>query len=188
MILPNQKVNSGMMENLNLSSRPSIDLYLTPAVCDFFCQAAAVCLDNQGHAPGVILTVTGDLTAQFQLFWEPVTQRMRDSFNDLQYATEAGAYCLSILIIQKLTAYQVIRQSQKGTGFDFWLGDKQDQYPFTNTARLEVSGILTGNKPLIQQRATQKIAQTKPSDNLNLPAYVAVVEFSAPLLQWVLKQ
>jgi len=35
----------------------------------------------------------------------------------------------------------------------------------------------------INQRISQKFAQTKQSNGLNLPAYIAVVEFSTPILQ-----
>lgn len=95
------------------------------------------------------------------------------------------SYCLAILIIQKLTDYKVIRQSQKGTGFDFWLGDKRDDYPFKDKSRLEISGILKANKSQMTQRVEQKINQTKQSDNFKLPAYIAVVEFGTPMLQVV---
>lgn len=160
-----------------------MDSYLTRETCDFFSQAAAVCLDNQNHSPGVIFQVEGDLSAEFQLFWKPVTRQMKESCYDMQYTTEAGAYCLAILMIQKLTEYKVIRQSQKGTGFDFWLGDKKEDYPFENKARLEISGILKGEPNQINQRISQKVDQTKQNNGLNLPAYIAVVEFSTPILQ-----
>ncbi|MEN8217480.1 MAG: hypothetical protein ABFS56_14150 [Pseudomonadota bacterium] len=173
------------IERIDVYSLKDMDSYLTRETCDFFSQAASVCLDNQHHSPGVIFKVEGDLSSEIQLFWKPVTQQMKDSCYDMQYATEAGAYCLAILIIQKLTDYKVIRQSQKGTGFDFWLGDKADDYPFKDKARLEISGILKGNKSQMTQRVEQKINQTKQSDNLKLPAYIAVVEFGTPMLQVV---
>jgi hypothetical protein len=175
------------IERIDVYSLKEMDSNLTHETCDFFSQAASVCLDNQNHSPGVIFKVEGDLSAEFQLFWKPVTQQMKDSCYDLQYATEAGAYCLAILMIQKLTDYKVIRQSQKGTGFDFWLGAKGDDYPFKNKARLEISGILKGNQNLINQRVSQKTDQTKPSDGLKLPAYIAVVEFGTPILKVVKK-
>jgi hypothetical protein len=175
--------NSLKIEQIDVYSLKDMDSYLTRETCDFFSQAATVCLDSQNHSPGVTFKVEGDLSAQFQLFWKPVTMQMKDSCYDMQYATEAGAYCLAILMIQKLTEYKVIRQSQKGTGFDFWLGDKKDDYPFENKARLEISGILTGEQSQINQRISQKVAQTKQSNGLKLPAYIAVVEFGTPRLE-----
>lgn len=175
------------IEHIEIYSLKEMDSHLTRETCDFFSQAASVCLDYQNHSPGVRFKVDGDLSAEFQLFWKPVTQQMKDSCYDLQYATEAGAYCLAILMIQKLTDYKVIRQSQKGTGFDFWLGAKEDDYPFENKARLEISGILKGNQNLINQRVSQKTDQTKPSNGLKIPAYIAVVEFGTPILKVVKK-
>jgi hypothetical protein len=171
------------IEHLDVYSLKEMDSYLTRETCDFFSQAAAVCFDNQNHSLGVTFKVEGDLSAEFQLFWKPVTEQMKNSGYDMQYTTEAGAYCLAILMMQKLTEYKVIRQSQKGTGFDFWLGDKKDDYPFENKARLEISGILKGTQNQINQRINQKIAQTKQSNGLKLPAYIAVAEFGTPQLQ-----
>ena len=171
------------IEHLDVYSLKEMDSYLTRETCDFFSQAAVVCLDNQNHSPGVTFKVEGDLSAEFQLFWKPVTEQMKNSCYDMQYTTEAGAYCLAILMTQKLTEYKVIRQSQKGTGFDFWLGDKKDDYPFENKARLEISWILKGTQNQINQRINQKIAQTKQSNGLKLPAYIAVAEFGTPQLQ-----
>jgi hypothetical protein len=171
------------IEPIDVYSLKEMDSYLTRETCDFFSQAAAVCLDNQNHSSGVVFNIEGDLLAKFQLFWKPVTGQMKASCYDMQYTTEAGAYCLAILMMQKLTEYKVIRQSQKGTGFDFWLGNKKDDYPFENKARLEISGILKGEQNQINQRISQKVAQTKQSNGLKLPAYIAVVEFCIPRLQ-----
>ena len=75
----------------------------------------------------------------------------------------------------------MIRRSPKKTGFDYWLGNKKDDYPFQDKARLEVSGILKGNNSIINQRLKEKKKQTMISDSLKLPAYIIVVEFSNPL-------
>ena len=55
-------------------------------------------------------------------------------------------------------------------------------FGFQQMYRLEVSGILKGSKGQINQRLKEKVEQTKKSDNLNLPAYVVIVEFSQPLV------
>ena len=60
------------------------------------------------------------------------------------------------------------------------LGDGQDPL-FTPKARLEVSGIMRetdGNTAELRYR--QKTAQTAKSDDMLLPAYISVVEFSTP--------
>ena len=56
-------------------------------------------------------------------------------------------------------------------------------FPFQETARLEVSGILKGTKSQINQRLKEKLEQTEKSDNLKLPAFVIIAEFSAPLVK-----
>lgn len=167
----------------------TIDVYnlrnvsrLSAVRCADFSEAAAVCLDFHGHASGKVLNVEGDLKGQFELIGSEVTQQMRDTRHDMDYTVESGAYCLAMLVIEKLTNLKVTRQSQKRTGFDYWLGENEEMV-VQNKARLEVSGILKGSKGQINQRLKEKVEQTKKSDNLNLPAYVVVVDFSRPLIK-----
>jgi len=101
------------IERIDVSSLKEMDSNLTRETCDFFSQAASVCLDNQNHSPGVKFKVEGDLSAEFQLFWKPVTQQMKDSCYDLQYATEAGAYCLAILMISQAGNIWYIKRKSK---------------------------------------------------------------------------
>jgi hypothetical protein len=81
--------------------------------------------------------------------------------------------------VKELTGKLVIERSKKGPGFDYWLGENDDDLLFAGKARLEVSGILSGSPTQIETRVRQKKAQVKPSDNL-APGYVAVVEFGNP--------
>ena len=75
----------------------------------------------------------------------------------------------------------VVERSKKGTGFDYWLGDKDyDGPPFVGVSRLEVSGILSGTKNQIKSRIKEKKGQMIPTDHL-APGFVAVVEFGTPL-------
>lgn len=158
--------------------------HLSAVRCADFSEAAAVCLDANGHLSSVILIVEGDLTGQFELGWSEVTQQMKDSRSDMEDTVESGAYCLAMLVIEKLTQLQVTKQSQKRTGFDYWLGI-EESFGMQHLARLEVSGILKGSKGQINQRLKEKVQQTKKSDNLNIPAYIVVVEFSQPFLKIV---
>ena len=155
---------------------------LSPVRCADFAEAAAVCLDHHGHPKEVVLAVEGDWEEKFTLSLPDVDQQMRDSRKDMEYTVESGAYCLAMMVIEKLTGLQVVKQSQKRTGFDYWLGDKQ-AYGLQELARLEVSGILRGNKAQVNRRLKEKVEQTKKSDNLSLPAYVVVMEFSRPLVK-----
>jgi hypothetical protein len=150
--------------------------------CADFSEAASVCLDNQGHKSGKEIIIEGDLEGQFKLVWEEVTAQIRSSRNDLEDAVEGGAYCLAMLVIEKLTSLKVTKQSQKRTGFDYWLGKGKEE-GVQGLARLEVSGILKGTKGQINQRLKEKMQQTQKSDNLNIPAYIVIVEFSQPIMK-----
>lgn len=171
-------METGQIDIYELSSLS----FLTPVRCADFSEAAAVCLDYHKHAQSVDVEITGDLEAKFQLTWKEVTQQMRDSREDMQLTVEAGAYCMAMLVVQKLTNLKVVKQSQKGTGFDFWLADQESE-GFKISARLEVSGILKGTTTQIKQRMKEKMEQTKKSDTMKLPAYIVIVEFSQPHLK-----
>jgi hypothetical protein len=155
---------------------------LSAVRCADFSEAASVCLDNQGHNSGKEIKIEGDLEGQFKLVWKEVTQQIRSSRNDLEDAVEGGAYCLAMLVIEKLTSLKVTKQSQKRTGFDYWLGEGSED-GIQGLARLEVSGILKGTKGQINQRLKEKMRQTQKSDNLNIPAYIVIVEFSQPIMK-----
>jgi len=162
--------------------------YLSTAKCEDFSEAAAVCLDYHQHPQEVLLSLNiGTTHKQFKLIWKKVTQKIRDSRNDMDYTVESGAYCLAMMVIQKLTDYMVIKQSKKGTGFDYWIGRTPIDTSFQEEARLEVSGILKGTTGRINQRLKEKVEQTSRSDNMGLPAFIVVVEFGNPTIKIVQK-
>ena len=148
-------------------------------------QAGAVCLDQHRHSKGVEMKVSGDFSEIFNVYWPDVTDQMRRFWNDSEVATEHGAYGIACLLIRCLTPFTVIERARKGIGFDYWLGDEGD-FLFQQKARLEVSGIGKGNAQHITRRVNIKLKQTARSDG-TLPAYVIVVEFSAPTSQVVKK-
>jgi hypothetical protein len=80
---------------------------------------------------------------------------------------------------KELTGKVVIERSKKGPGFDYWLGEDDDDLLFYGKARLEISGLLLGSQSKISTRVKQKKNQIKASDHL-APGYVAVVEFGEP--------
>ncbi|MTJ53224.1 hypothetical protein FJR38_11505 [Anabaena sp. UHCC 0253] len=156
---------------------------ITPAFGATLAEACAVCLHNQSYNQGIELTVKGEFTTFFNLYWQEVTDQMLRCWNDNEYTTEQAAYGIAFLIIQELTDYTVIERSRRGTGFDYWLGKKDDnnELPFQNAVRLEVSGIRKGENNRIKARIKQKLEQVSPTDG-TLPAYIVVVEFSNPLV------
>lgn len=159
---------------------------ITPAFGAALTEACAICLSEQGHHSGVVLTVQGDFLNKLPLLYPEVTAQMRRCWNDREYTTEQAAYGVALLLIQRLTDFTVIERSRKGTGFDYWLGNASslEEQPFRKTARLEVSGIRRGNYQQIRSRVKLKSEQVRPTDNL-APAYIVVIEFSRPLAQVV---
>ena len=157
---------------------------ITEAIGATFAEAAGVCLESQGHSPGVQLTIRGDRSGSYTLEWTPVSLQARTrAWNDTEEATEFGAAGVAILLAEKELGYVAIYRSRKGTGFDYWLGDDPD-IPFPEPkALLEVSGIRRGNDRIIRARVRQKLNQVEQVKASSLPAYVIVVEFSHPIAE-----
>lgn len=155
---------------------------ITPSFGAALAEAGAVCLKEQGHSQGVEITVDGNFTTKFKLYWQLVTEQMLRCWNDQEFTTEQAAYGIAFLIVRELTDLTVIERSRKGTGFDYWLGtlDTDKELPFQNKVRLEVSGIRKGDDNRVKARVKQKKEQTKLTDG-TFPAYIIVVEFSIPL-------
>lgn len=159
---------------------------ITPSFGAALAEACAICLSDQGHQSGTILTVQGDFSSTLALIYPDVTDQMRRCWNDQEYTTEQAAYGVALLLVQQLTDFTVVERSRRGTGFDYWLGTASElsTQPFQKTARLEISGIRQGNQQQIRARVKLKLEQVKPTDNL-APAYIAVIEFSQPIAQVV---
>ncbi len=176
-----------MQIDIKLIDNKDFGSYILPEIYSFYSNAAAVSFEENKFIGNANLNIDFDKPIVFNLNWDCVNQQVKDMHNDLVYAAEHGAYCIAFLIIHKLTGYKVIKQARRKTGFDYWLGDKDEEYPFTNKARLEVSGLLKGNKYQITQRIKDKLKQTKQSDKLKLPAFIVITEFSTPITKVVKK-
>lgn len=157
-------------------------------------EAALICLEKHHHQSGVQchLNSLNENLSTLELVWaEEITEQTRNSWNDISEATEWGAAGIAILVILECTEYTVIRCSKKGTGFDYWLGYKKDvdnlgENVLKDEARLEVSGILSEQKGnTVKQRVKKRDRQTKKSDDLRMPVYIVVVEFSSPVVYMV---
>jgi hypothetical protein len=150
---------------------------LTATAGQYMADAAAVCLADVGHSNEVPLRMTGEFLASYLLQRHGVTDQMRGTY-DLEEATEIGACGIAILVMRDQTGLTVQR-AYKGGGFDYWLGPIDEERPFQNLARLEVSGIRRGGRRLISARVKEKLEQVRRSGE-GLAAYVVVVEFTAP--------
>ncbi len=156
----------------------------SPVQCAYYAEAGVIALENQKHQPGVQLKIEGNVQESYQLEWESFIYS-KSGWQEPREIAENGAIAIGILVILELTAYQIVEQSIIGSGFDFWLGYKKhhkdyDPDNFLN-ARLEVSGINKGNRADVVRRARKKLQQLKILDYLNIPGYVIVTEFSAPM-------
>lgn len=155
---------------------------ISPRVGASLAEAGGVCLESQGHAVGVQLTVRGYIDNSYALSWPRITEQSRQSWNDPENATEHGAMGIAVLIAKEEIGYEIIRRSWKGTGFDYWMGKASDE-GFVNKAGLEISGIRKGDNSIIKARVRQKLQQTDQSDHTQLEIYVIVVEFGRPLAE-----
>lgn len=145
-------------------------------------EAAALCLEDQGHRDRVILQIDGMQACEIEIRWNAIDDTIRRFNADQEVATEYGAYGVAALVIPHLTGLTVIERSIKGKGFgfDFWLGSITDsEQLFQRKARLEVSGIRSGSETALQSRVNIKLKQITPSDTV-APGYVSVVEFGTP--------
>lgn len=151
-------------------------------------EACVVCLERQKHnKTGAEIGVYGDNIINYNLIWDnSLNDQLNRSWADQIYTTEHGAVCLAILIALKLTNYTIIERSVRKTGFDYWLGEKEDIL-FQKKARLEISGIFVGSKTDVNNRYKVKVKQTNQSDGLKIPAYIGIVEFSNPIAKFGLK-
>lgn len=169
------------MLDLNVLSNGDIPA-ISPSVGTFIAEAGGVCLEHNGHKRGKTLSVRGYRHNQHPLSWPLITGQSRAAWNDLEQATEYGAVAVAVLVAKAEIGYEVLRQSRKGTGFDYWIGSASDE-GFVEKAGLEISGILNGDDRTIKARVKEKLNQTDQSDQLQLEMYVIVIEFGRPLAE-----
>ncbi|MBM4328012.1 MAG: hypothetical protein FJ118_12715 [Deltaproteobacteria bacterium] len=156
---------------------------ITTAIAAYCSEAASLCLEDQGHLPGVKMEVAGAHTLSCVLQWETGDARKVVSW-DKDDATECGASVIAILVVDHLTGLKVIERAQKGDRVDYWLGkaDNDDEPPFLREGRLEVSGIRRGDESIVRNRVRSKVQRLKLSSS-NIKAFVVVVEFGTPMSQ-----
>lgn len=169
------------VKNINLELIKEGMPGITPAIGSYLYENCLVSLDQSGHTSGTEFQVNGLRNEIYHLCWEgQITNQMTRSYTDDIETTEQGAVCISVLMAKRLTDYNVIERSWRGTGIDYWLGYESDPL-MQRVARLEVSGIKTESATnTVSGRYEQKARQTELSDDTLLPAYISVVEFSSP--------
>lgn len=157
---------------------------IPPATGKSIADAASVCLNERGHFSPTTMTIAGIYEVNAVIDWLPPSDQAKRWWNDDEYATEHGAYCIAALMVEHC-GLEIVQRSKKKTGFDFWLAPRNSQSNlFQDLIRLEVSGIRNGDATVLEARVRQKIKQTKVSDGA-LPAVVIVVEFGKPAAKMV---
>lgn len=145
----------------------------------FLAEAASICLNHHNHGIQINFVVEGYIEEKYALTRLQVTEFSLSSFADLEEAVQFGAMGIAVALINQQTGW-IAKRSWKGTGFDYWFGFKDESYPFQDKLRVEVSGDLKGTDSEMNTRLLNKLSQTKKSDDLNIPAYAVIVEFSNP--------
>jgi hypothetical protein len=163
-------------------------LGISPAYGSFLAEAASFCLKFKSHPSPVTLRISGWVVLILRLHWNENVADLAATYADLEEATEYGAYAVALVTVVKLTGIPYVERSAKGTGIDYWLTDDMEGAPFQRAARLEVSGILDGDDAAVTRRVNRKLTQTERSSAASIPAYIAVVEFRSPRMQFVKKQ
>ncbi|AQG81329.1 hypothetical protein AWR27_19600 [Spirosoma montaniterrae] len=122
----------------------------------------------------------------FSVQWDLViTDAIHKTYRDEKRTTDWGAMCVAILLVRQFTRYTNFETTKTGDGIDFWL---MEENGFDFAARLEVSGIRQQTKTnSITSRLERKKKQTQQSDATQLPAYIAITEFSKPEALFFLK-
>ena len=152
---------------------------MTQAWCATLAECASLCLHHNGYRDSANLKIQGDFETTIPTAMLPVDDVILRTHNDLDVAAELGAYGVAFLLINALTPLTIVERSKKGTGFDYWLGDKEDLL-LQHKARLEVSGLCNGSNKEFNRRIKKKQNQARVSDNLCLPAWVVITDFGSP--------
>jgi hypothetical protein len=174
-------IHSIKMVEINFEDLKSVIPDLTESWAHQRFEAAIFCLDKNNHQSGVLMKLTVQ-NANCRLKWESqIDERIRNTWNDIQEATEKGAEGIASMLVNELTEYKVIQRSAKATGIDYWLGHKHsDALLFQSVARLEISGHIEATIGEFNQRIKDKKKQTHQSDSSRLPVYVSVTDFGQP--------
>ncbi len=166
------------LNDLSVGNIPAI----TPAMGAALAEAGAVCLESQGHTPGIRLAVRGYRDGGYTLDWPAVTAQALHSWDDPRLATEMGAEGIAVLLAKAEIDHDVLRRAWQGTGFDYWLGAANAE-GVQGMAGLEVSGIRRGDDRAVRARIREKLQQVGQFANQQPEAYVIVVEFGMPLAE-----
>ncbi len=163
--------------------------------CSATCRAARVALSEAGHPDSVKCEVEDQEKPLFTVILQWKVSKSH-SWKQCQRLGEWAAEGIAFLMVEEFTPYTVVDQAEVdtrpggGPGIDYYLGSKEDldrnnedDFP-EHLARLEVSGILASSSSSLNARVNKKIKQSKKSDHEGTPAYIIVVEFKSPVVNF----
>jgi hypothetical protein len=155
---------------------------LTKAIGDSYAEAAAVCLSRHHESPADVNAIVSDIETECALPWEaPSNAVVRAYANEID-ATEQGAYAVSLAAVEALSGLVAVSRAETMTGADYYVAPiGSDLDDLENCIRLEVSGVNTGGKTVVQSRLKAKLEQTARGRS-NLPALAAVIGFKERLI------
>lgn len=155
---------------------------LTKTVGAFLAEAAAYCLDAQGHKSGVNLKIFGNFEEDYTLHWtDEIDDQVKRTWADKTEATEYGATAIATLLMIDLKGYVIANRTNKGGRVDYYLVEKDAPLSVVARALLEVSGIFDENRSnTINMRVGIKKANIDKLKNRTTPAYIIIVSFQIP--------
>lgn len=183
-------MNQSITKSLSIESLGSDVSVITDEMVGFYKVNCIVCFDKHGYQSGVQIKVHhSDQNDTFEIIWNGmVEERHRRACRDQNKMVDFAACTIALLLVQQLTEYTAVEQSNVGTTIDYYLSPKtqDDTLIFNNAARLEVSGILQENESnTVERRIRTKIRRLKPDPRGRLPTFILVVEFSQPWAKMV---
>lgn len=155
---------------------------MTSTVGAFLAEAAAFCLEMQGHKSSVILKVDGDFKEDYSLYWtDKVDEQVKRTWADENEATEYAATAIATLLVLDLTGFLISRRSKQTDKIDYYLINKNQPGLPPPRALLEISGIFH-EKPgnTINSRLRIKKISIDKIPNRTLSAYIIIVAFQIP--------
>lgn len=186
-------VNENNIGDLLLESLSSGIPALTENKASMLKESCVWCLAKCEHSNGVIIESSFyDRSGCYRVIWDEDKINLENIFRayNSDDAIEFGAEAIALLLIKGYTPYTAIERAAKGTGIDYWLGNKSDNANilFSKTdARLEITGILRERGTnTIKNRIKIKIKQTEASDHM-FPVFISVIEFSGPKVETIMK-
>ena len=159
---------------------------MTPAIGNRAAEAAAFCLESEGHFQGVNLQVVGDAKGVFELTWRRIHPNAPHALNDPIEATEAGATGVAVMLARHQLGYELFRRSRIDSRVDYELIEAGSESREA-TAVLEVSGIRHDPSGRVRSRVAEKRNRASKIDREtagDTPVFVIVVEFGKPLA-WI---